>query len=165
MQWVNPINYKLFLKASKLTTDAFREPQDVKSYVIKRGAAAHSLWVLQSMQHPLGAVSTHTVLLSVSAVTTSLYFPSRFGVLQAHPNFNSVANLIRTPRKNCKLKMLMLSSRQATRIVVFLLLHIALHLQNEQDPKTFVYNKNIEESSKAVSVCPMQRWPLFRWST
>ena len=30
------------------------------------------------------------ILLSVSAVVTPLNFPDRFGVLKAHPNFNSV---------------------------------------------------------------------------
>ena len=30
------------------------------------------------------------ILLSVSAVVTPLNFPNRFGVLKAHPNFNSV---------------------------------------------------------------------------
>ena len=37
-------------------------------------------------------------------------------------------------------------------IVVFLLLHIALYLQNEQDSETFVYNKSIIKKHLEQSV-------------
>ena len=33
------------------------------------------------------------ILLSVSAATKTLFFPGRFGVLQAHSNFTSVGRL------------------------------------------------------------------------
>ena len=51
----------------------------------------HTIGVLHSIKH-LWEQFLH-ILLSVSAITTPLYILGRFGVLQAHPNFNSVVTI------------------------------------------------------------------------